>query len=99
GSAHNTAIIGRGEVGSGSGRRECFTFASTDILDHASSFYMADRERQATWLRLHVGWLVRIASSNRSSEEVATRDSRSQGTWRTCMRSSTSTQNAAILSY
>src|SRR5712691_12129263 len=41
---------------------------------------MADRERQATWLRLHVGWLVRVASSNRSSEEVATRDCRNLST-------------------
>jgi hypothetical protein len=41
--------------------------------------------------------IVLIAGSNRSGEAVANRDSRSQGTWRTCMRSSTSTQNVAVL--
>src|SRR5262245_37896809 len=39
-------------------------FASTDFPDHASSFYTADRERRATWLRLRADWPVRIASSN-----------------------------------
>jgi hypothetical protein len=33
----------------------------------------------------------------RSSEEAATKDSRSQGTWRTCMRSSPSMQEVANL--
>jgi hypothetical protein len=72
-------------------------FACTDIPDRAYSFYTADRERRDTWLRLRADWLVRIASSNRSSEEAATRGSRSQGTCRTCMRSSPSGQEVANL--
>jgi len=74
-------------------------FANMEIPDRASSFCTADPERRATWLRLHVDWPVRIASSNLSSEEVAASDLRSQGMWRTCMRSSTSTQDVAVRLY
>src|SRR3954464_5044768 len=67
-----------------SGTDRCFVFASTEMLDRASSFCTGDLGQRAIWLPLRADHRGRTTSSNRSSEAAEASASRWPGTWRTC---------------